>query len=98
MHVVIATGRGTASALRVADGVLGVGSALLCNNGAVVLSSVPPRPGVPSPERTALMGGRRILHKTFYPPQFVQELAAHCEKQVRTIAAAAHVLKGNLVA
>lgn len=58
--VVIATGRGPASASRVADDVLALPCPLVCNNGACVLSE--PKAGT---------GRRELIHASFYPQDFV---------------------------
>jgi hydroxymethylpyrimidine pyrophosphatase-like HAD family hydrolase len=60
-NVVIATGRGPASATRVADEVLQLDCPLVCNNGACVLSA-----------RDATTGQRALLHASFYPREFVE--------------------------
>jgi hypothetical protein len=62
--VVVATGRGPASASRVADDVLGLPCPLVCNNGACVLSA---------PD--AASGRRRLLQGTYYPQEFVAGVA-----------------------
>ena len=64
--VVIATGRGPASASRVADDVLALGCPLICNNGACVLSAPDPAAG----------GRRTVLQASFYPKDFVAGVAA----------------------
>jgi hydroxymethylpyrimidine pyrophosphatase-like HAD family hydrolase len=62
--VVIATGRGPASATRVADDVLALPCPLVCNNGACVLSAP-----------TAACGRREIIQSSFYPRDFVAGVA-----------------------
>ena len=64
--VVIATGRGPASASRVADDVLALPCPLVCNNGACVLSAPDPAAG----------GRRTVLKASFYPREFVVGVAA----------------------
>jgi len=63
--VVIATGRGPASASRVADDVLLLPCPLVCNNGACVLSA--PSAGAP--------GRREVIQGSFYPREFVAGVA-----------------------
>lgn len=62
--VVVATGRGPASASRVADDVLALPCPLVCNNGACVLSA--PK---------ADSGRREVIHSSFYPQDFVAGVA-----------------------
>eukprot|EP01047_Picozoa_sp_COSAG01_P031516 COSAG01_NODE_2240_length_8087_cov_10.836254_2_plen_212_part_00 len=70
MEVVLATGRGPASAARVADRVLGLGCPLVCNNGACVLSRSERRLRQ-TPETDEAWGQRRVLHSSYYPRKFV---------------------------
>ena len=73
--VVVATGRGPASATRVADDVLGLGCPLVCNNGACVLSAALPSEDTCSSATTSAgapaLQRRTLIHASFYARDFV---------------------------